>query len=109
MQLEETVHHAASSMPLKVSRMVEQLSQNLSGQGLLESNGAGKLLQAPDDTIYGQNATQLIAEPTNQGASPSELQPWHEKADLYISQGSQDVAAYTEANESELVMKKMHN
>lgn len=87
-QQEETVQHAASSMPLKGSHVVDQFSQNLSGQGLLESNGASKLLHAPDDTIYGQNATHLVAEQTNQEPSPSELQPWHEKPGLQISQGS---------------------
>lgn len=73
LQQEETIRHAASSVPLKVSQVVDHLSQNLSGQRLLESNGIERLPNVPDDSFYERNATEVQAERTKLGLSPLEM------------------------------------
>ena len=85
MQQEETIRHAASSVPLKVSHVVDHLSQNLSDRKLLDSDGIEPPPNVPHDSFNERNAADILAQRTKLGLSPLEMQLWHQRPELQIS------------------------
>lgn len=117
---EETVRHAVSSVPLKVSHVLNQLSQNLSDQKILEE--VDDVGEAPahnltiDNTIDESKRIKDMAdtimanERAQMGNSPFELDPRMKPNDGAQMHGSsQELDGYAIMNESELVMKKLYN